>query len=1410
MIRTEKTINAFIGGIDRDMSVNKIDESKYFDAENMELLSNDSLSTGAMNNKKGNILRINFANGDQILDVCPIAKEDKDSVVFFAYNEATPTSRIYFLEGNPKDIGEVIEMDQEFQDFGTYKAGYIYRSDDLNFSLNHPIKSEGLFESEKIRKIYWVDGLNPMRYMILDRVDPLAAVSTFDINPVADFQEPEVELTSGGRYKSGLVQYAYQYYYRNGARTTYSPLSKTLYLTNSGATTISTMFTGTPLNEGTGKAVTVTINDLDPNYDRIRIVALHYAEEEVSPHVNIVAELKYSGTTLSFTDNGYTVLGTIPIEEFRLLGQMDFIPATLSPKDNMLFLGNIKDKKWNPDWLNPEDPSYWDARAVRWKEWQEGTWENGEWIINEKSVEENTYTHHPEDSTFFYQPESPENSTITVMIPNLHLLLGYGVPEDINPGDISNFQMIGPDSPDIMLTITYEYMNEAHDPEDPESEPWNEDTVSYEASEIDLTGWSYSVINGTLTISFENNTENEGIFNYAPTSLVSASLTSEIKFDLEEYDVGTFNPTYEGPGALLKDPINGDVTLLGLANWSDLPYNHAAVNEFNDLDNDGDYTKKFKYKLDHETLGAEGPNVEIDFEVEDMVICEYQKSSYGGYGDTISYLAAPAENNVLGTWKRSSLREEVYRMFIVFYNKKMQKSDPQWICDLRVPSQSEILLTEADNAAGELYGKYIYPKVKIKNLPADDNIIGWQVYRCKRNQEDKSILAKGIASPVGSSIIDGAFLYQPNFQFTDTATSATSGYNRFILELFSPEIQFNKNITSKLDSDRFKVEGRYSAPTNVITDPDLINQEPFFTTYMKSRFDATLPKTSTDTNNGEILRTLFEPSQPSSIIPFRKFVGGDRYRNRLRISSGRRGQPGPTLLVETFPYTYFSLVDDEYIMFSYSRNVDSVRYGGNSYEARSYNSAIPYGQFQPIEQDESICYLGDTFICMFMGFKCGAQTDRLPDSSRRGAQHLFWIPVETSINCYYRLDPLAHYQGVYPNFKITDRVVEGLSAYPDHYPDNLGDLYSQNRVYNMPLDTANLAQKEVFDNINIFHNPNKVFATDKKVHNEYFDSWTNVSLNNQIDLEGKHGHIRDMWTFNDMLFAGQDKAIAVLAVNDRSLIQDGNRAQLTLGTGEVLERFDYIVSDSGIQKLKDVVLGRRSFFYVDRNNKTLYNFTTEGNIPISDLYGIRSLMHSFNTIEDVKLGYDPFKLSAAFYMREGDREINMTYSDALECFVTRESYNPSLMFNLNNQFYSIRDNTCWLHNHGDYGSYYGVVHPSTITFIINPNAEIVNAYDYLDMRIDVIDHDGVHEVTEMFNRLLAENDYHRFEKELIHDVTAKKIAKMWRTWIMPGNNALEFYRMVDTYIKIQLVRDNTNNKKVLLHDVMTGYRPAKN
>jgi hypothetical protein len=1434
MIRTKKKINTFQGGVDQDTIVSKYQNTTYFDAQNMRVISNESVETGGISAIKGNVLKLEFRAGDKVIGYCTIRAKaaidpNKDSIVFFVANAVSPNDRIYLFEGDPNRVTGSVDMDAVFAQHisggYTYKSGYIYESDDLNFDENFPIKAEGRYENDDLRKVYWVDGMNNnIRYMILDQVDLADDPSIFDINPDIDLSIPVTSLITGGAYLSGRVQHAYQLYRKNGAATIFSPLSNTLNLSGDDGGPTSANFSGTSLGTNSGKGVQVVLTNLDPDFDRVRIVALHYQEYLVNPTVNIIAEAEYLTGSVTLIDNGFTTLGTVPIEEFRLFGQTLHKAGSLATKNNFLFFADIMEEKWDPYWLDPDDPDFFDVRAVRFRKYTDG---GGPQTKTSNFGVGGTTLRHGVDGVTFW---NYDDDILGISINDITQALSFPPGETIT--DVTNIQPYDIDA--SIFDIEWEdNVNVLHR------------VISPMGDLCDVTiqpgpAWPAMLI--TIKQLVGGNIFNMGTYanmsNANPSDVFALTVTYD--YTLAPGVVVVAEPTDTNEGtATIYAPTDPDVIAdWDIAGWNGYPEYHDGVNIYNWVGIDNQDPETFGYNLlsDGVTIGAEGPNIVITVAKEQFVIDD------AGPIDLTVRCAATYDDTQLPTDNVSSARTEVYRMYAVFFNKKGQRTNPQWIIDFRMPNNDEENLAELEAVTERVLANYIYPSVEWRSLPVDPNLVGWQIFRCERGTLDRSVIANGLVSPLQNS---GAVVYPASSFVYPYMTIRAEDYNAVTytedaFEVLSPEIAFNKNYRFAALTDFVRIDGRYvqwkDEGTNV-TAPGGANDSLRSVTILGS----TGPKTSDplleewlyDVTEGKFLSPAhYTGDVGTPIMPPRETLGGYAYEHITFLDDGGgntyRGDEGYTIVGINGDDNW--LIDSTnvgYLYGSYLRDVYLVQYGGNTYEARSYNKVIPYSQYVSVNDPSplvAVCDYGDTYICMFTYLRSAWPayiTGSPRDINDRYTEQMMHFPVESSINLFYRQDKINKYyqpESIDESSSVIfqNTVEDGLRFQPDTYPLDLGDLYRYNSAYSKSPNALTI-ERLPFDTEVQKRDDCKVIATGQKINGEYYDQWTRIFENNYIILDTKYGSINNIVNFGNRLITGQDKGIAVLSVQERSLLKDNNQLSLVLGTGDVLNRYDYLTTTSGFQDYFDMGLSDKGMYYIDRRAKTLYNLSAEGDMPFSELKGYKSFMKKYGNISTTKTGYDPLNKEFFFYVSDGTRSYNNVYGEFHQAFTGKHTFVPDRMFQLNDQFYSVKSDEVYIHNQGAIGSFYGNVEDSWVEMIINPENTNVCRFDILDIRVDVTNYAGTVDYRdEQFTDLIISNGYQTATKSMLFsgddsaEDTTKDIVGQWRTWLLPDDQATDFYRFTDTYLRAKLIRDNTDNKQLTLHDITTFYRPIKN
>lgn len=242
---------------------------------------------------------------------------------------------------------------------------HLIYNDALNFLPEHRIEAYSNYETSEVGKIYFTDNYNNFRHFnVLDQSTFSIPLSALDIISEVNFgTQTLLEVTSSGNLSSGIIQYAHQYYNLHGSQSAFSPTTGFIHLTESSESLSSTQFYyGSPTGKNTGKAVRLSITNLDTRFTNVKIVSLFYKTLTGTPEISIIEDREIpSNGNIYITDSGTISKGSMSDVEFTSLGSVNFKCKTFDVKDNILFPANITEEFYDVD-----EDGYWDSRAYRW------------------------------------------------------------------------------------------------------------------------------------------------------------------------------------------------------------------------------------------------------------------------------------------------------------------------------------------------------------------------------------------------------------------------------------------------------------------------------------------------------------------------------------------------------------------------------------------------------------------------------------------------------------------------------------------------------------------------------------------------------------------------------------------------------------------------------------------------------------------------------------------------------------------------------------------------------------------------------------------------------------------------------------------------------------------------------------
>lgn len=1485
----EKVVNGFMKGMSKDLHYSLLDNQKYIYAENFRPISSGFNTTGAIENIKGNKFigdnaflntttlidghtymvasetviyngitysiyttftcltanGLSFTGTGRVVDITTYGIPSdmyivggvqlRTSIILFTTNNIR--SQIYnlILNGSSYSAINILEL--------LYDDEYNVDGSRLNFNVNYPIKAVARYETPNIQKVYWTDGLNPLRYINVERPATITSsiyttvgdywgVDKFELLPSVILSKPTITGITNGTISTGMIFYAYQLYIENGAESAISYISDPLHVVADSDYYASDLYyngDGVDSVKSKGFIINIDISDND-SFDRLKLIRVHYESYNQLPKIYVAADIpvNLNNSTITLTDTG-SIITELTAEEFSIDSTEIFICQELATKNNILFAANIEKKTFTID--------DFDARAVRFRNYIESS---------------NT------DTTFFtaYGMES----SVTA-INDYHITY-----------TILNFSTIaGIPNGRTLVNVTYAEGMTDGDYEDtnyPDPNIWNFTTTGSTITNITYN-FGADILEFTVTSISQ-------IFNYSVSAIINANIQLSFNYSYSTTGVdpivsaGVYDSILGN--VYINTPATDTIADWNTAGWSNYIVTHDGINNYNNPDNDLDPEKQFIYKSDGMTLGAEGPNVEIEFKWEDFAIDDVAESASTYYVGTIADGSYSNYASPLNGGKLSWQRDEVYRLFISFKNSRGQDTEPKWICDLRIPKMVDATYGVIANRIFSMtQARRIYPTIKIRDGSWPTDAISAQVYRVPRNREDRQVVTQCLAYPLTD--ITGWYM--------DRAIDPIDTYsvnNENLVKLLSPEINITKNI-SKSGNDYLEYLTHFNDDKITVGGYTSIDKR----SIIKCRANTVRSSFAADdyTDITDMVSVIPIEGDPSAYS-----VGGVSFYNYNDVNDiDAKGSSG---IVVKYANNSWSAEGKTLALVNYKNNCWNSQYGGLTYENRQFNNMIPCSDIIYDEGIQYNCSYGDTFITYFdvstLLYDLSRAEGNTPGDSLSEA---VYIPIESSINCNLRSSEFQmhkQYNIIY-SYLIQEEL--GAHMFTDSFSNiriynQTDDMYKYNTVYSQqPLIASLISIDESRQTETVFDT--QVRASNAKINGEYVDSWTKFGVNETIEVDSKYGSVNAMLEYGQSLYFWQDEAFGVLAVNDRSLIQDNNASKLVLGTGGVLDRFDYISTQKGCEDKFSVVGGVAGVYWIDRRNLSINRFAES----LSDLALQKEIKSIFNV--DLNISTWPKYISVqdksnnevlftlANYnngsiINPGTSELSLNrpftiaFNETMDCFTSEYSFKPYIYIPFNNTYLSSTihnpleidtlypKNLLFTHNVDDtiqarnnfYGLYYNDAlgrHRSKLRTVFNPyylnakvfdnmfyNGEVKVASNISDIYKKNVNEEIGNELSPI-NSILFYNDY---QTTGVHELTYKtNLERRERTWqtIIPRNDVATIYptqfnnpqiedlsavrtnyteRMRDKYIVCEFdttySTNNTNSYRVIIDNLGVTYR----
>lgn len=276
----------------------------------------------AITNEQGNLKLVPSEKSTTIIGTPLGAQKTNKGLVLFTHDDVEGLDYIYNIS--------ILE------DCTKYNAVLIH-SGDLNFSLDYPIDSIYEYESELVQKIYWIDGTNPPRMLILNKdINYIGKPSTvFDFVEELSLEENiQIEkIYTEGSFPQGTIQYVMSYYNKYGKQSNIFYQSNLYYLS---------LDKGVSPESNVQCAFRLVLDNLEhEKFDYVRVYSIVRTTRNTTPIVKRVVDLSLSSSKIEFTDDGYQG-STVDPTELLYIGGETIVPKVFEHKDGVLFFGNFK------------------------------------------------------------------------------------------------------------------------------------------------------------------------------------------------------------------------------------------------------------------------------------------------------------------------------------------------------------------------------------------------------------------------------------------------------------------------------------------------------------------------------------------------------------------------------------------------------------------------------------------------------------------------------------------------------------------------------------------------------------------------------------------------------------------------------------------------------------------------------------------------------------------------------------------------------------------------------------------------------------------------------------------------------------------------------------------------------------
>lgn len=1292
---------------------------------------------------------------------------------------------------------------------GEFNMKVLYQGD-LNFSQDHPIETIGIYETEDIQKVYWLDGVNQSRVINIAGSDYYFQRSLL-INTPFDFigdlklqEQVTVERVdnSNGSFRAGVIQYAFTYYNRNGQESNIfyvTPLQYISYTDRGGSSedVIHCSFNLSIRNIDGFLYRSGEILRFTPTYDYLRVYAIYRSSLDATPEVRIVKDIDlnirgvigYGSLGCSCVDLGSGEL--IDPSILLYLGGDPISFYTFAHKDNTLFLGRYK-------LLRSEITE--DIRTII---------KNNINSFSPGFAYKDNIIYDPNESFFNI---GKDQSQITTFKGGETYRMG--VQFQHKTGKWSEVVFLK----DIINTLypRIEY--------DPDNLTWHLNLVRGlffipQTVREALINLGYRKARGVIVYPSEQD-----------RSVIAQGILCPTVSNLSDRDSNTpyaqaswfFRPSIRNDSGVEIDSLFTNA----LHSWVEFRHNkflptnntfRAEVQSNNSTNSD----RKSQFVVNQSIVTLHSPDITFNEELWNLRQEGYKLRLVGRirFIKSISYNSIQASGAYYT--KEITQKDLPYGLAVINYTgedlqPKSTVCAPSFYRNLHnffsdnIPSDASLAgkpqpgtwegggPEEIHGEVNGLYSFVIYPWHRSNKLTSLPDSYSTTAARLENQIKSQYYLCDSYYESLKSYDLDDCQVFSSE-DLSTLRLKLGTGTN-------SKSINYYGNINTTLT-------GLYDIETQV----NLIQGSGAISAPSSDGAYQTVPYGDNQGWQGILMKYK---TTPHGVLVLPHTMNPGNLESWI-LPSATDSNDGVGVVDNGFAYGYRqdnlnlgninnTLYGYLWIGEIYKETVEN-RFGGDDETAITQNLWLPAGQSVSIltgddQTGDTRVYLevGDTY---YQRYEC-MKTYSYDSDSINNMVEILSFPCESRINMSGRYD-----RNIGQN--------NNTAMSPTNF-NLLNTVYSQqdNFFTYRALD---------YDRFYQDYFPNSVTWTKSKTIGELIDSWTSISLASTLDLDGDKGALTALRRLNNEIYSFQPRGISRIFFNSRTqLLTSGvgsGSVPVEIANSGKVDGKAYILTGAGSSNKWSILPTPSSIYFIDDLTSSLQMLTGQSIVDLSAKFAFRTWVEKVIDTEpwnpkdfnNVVSYYDPTNSDVYFVTNSG--ETTVCYSELLGQFSSFFNYdNIPAMFSINGRLFSFKDNLLWEHEAGDYNNFFGQIKPYSIEVIANLDAPIDKIYNTVEWRA-TIQEDG-QDSTSTFDtvRVTTDGDYQDTgEVPILNKVNSPvggilskdsvSLRRKFRIWRIPIPRASSNKRdrIRGPWAHIKLAKNNPKKEKMELHDIVVHF-----